>query len=196
MKAWIGAALAGAVVLGGCQTTADFAAGGAGTRTTVKPPDTTRWASRKADERTIVYICRPLACPEKAGVRVRTGRSPTRTPDPAALEKLARETLPSRVEAASLTLETESKGYTKLDVLGTKTTTIRDFPAVTVDVRKTGEGRPCSAGACTSLPATRSSTSTPCRTRASWRTATPTSSSPASTSTTARRVRDPRGGTS
>ena len=119
MKPWIGAALAGA--LGGCQTTADFAAGGAGTRTTVKPPYTTRWASRKADERTVIYICRPLACPEKAGVRVRTGRSPTRTPDPAALEKLARETLPSRVEAASLTLETDSKGYTKLDVLGTKT---------------------------------------------------------------------------
>ncbi|MFL5198839.1 MAG: hypothetical protein ACJ8BE_18275 [Microvirga sp.] len=142
MKPWIGAALAGALALGGCQTTADFAAGGVGTRTTVKPPDTTRWASRKADERTIVYICRPLACPERAGVRVRTGRSPTRTPDPAALEKLARETLPSRVEAASLTLETDSKGYTKLDVLGTKTTTIRDFPAVTVDVRKTGEGRP------------------------------------------------------
>jgi hypothetical protein len=102
----------------------------------------TRWAGRRVDHRTILYLCRPLACPEKTSVKVRTARSPTRTPDPIALEKLAKETFPTNVEADNLKLETASHGYVKLDLLGTNVTSIRDFPAVVVELKKTGEGRP------------------------------------------------------
>ena len=61
------------------------------TRVTIKNPDPAKWAGRSNffSKSTGVYTCRPLACPDAAQVTASISNSPTRSPDPQALAKLA-----------------------------------------------------------------------------------------------------------
>ncbi|HMN72515.1 MAG TPA: hypothetical protein PKA55_11685 [Rhodoblastus sp.] len=87
-------------------------------------------------------ICRPLACPEPSLLIMAHGRSPTRNPDPAALQRLARETIPTNIQADDLRVDTASKGHVHLKLGKSEVATVRGFPAVVVDYQRTGVGRP------------------------------------------------------
>ena len=82
------AAIAAATVwLAGCMTAA-VGPEHPGTRVRYKSPDPQKWIGSQAfGDRRATFRCRPLACPELSIVSVRTGPSPTRSPDPLALQK-------------------------------------------------------------------------------------------------------------
>ena len=68
--------------------------------------------------------------------------SPTRDPDQAALQKLARETIPTNIKAEDLRTTTASQGHVHLKFGRSEVTKVRGFPAVVVDYERTGVGRP------------------------------------------------------
>src|SRR5258707_729383 len=93
------AALAAATgLLGACAATV-VGPEHPGTRVTFKSPDPQKWVgTRAAGERRSIFRCRPLACPENSIVTVRTAASPTRSPDPVALQKFAQEDAKRQME--------------------------------------------------------------------------------------------------
>jgi hypothetical protein len=124
MKLRMGAALVGALMLGGCQTTGGVSPlGGAytmnaheggrcspiGTQVSARSPDPTKWQSRRVGG-IMLWGCRPLACADaRTGVGVQMTRAPTRNPDPEALRKLAK-ILPAQTDAQNAVLEIASDG--------------------------------------------------------------------------------------
>lgn len=68
--------------------------------------------------------------------------APTRDPDPAALQKLARETIPTNIKADDLRTTTASQGHVHLKFGRSEVTKVRGFPAIVVDYERTGVGRP------------------------------------------------------
>jgi len=51
-----------------------------------------RWiGGQSLGDKRATFRCRPLACPELSIVSIRTSASPTRSPDPQALQKFAQE---------------------------------------------------------------------------------------------------------
>jgi hypothetical protein len=133
-----------AAIVASCQsTTAPSAPPGAGSTTTVtRSPDKEKWLSRRDPSNATIYTCRPLACPSPTAVRVSTTRSPTRSIDPAALEQFAKTTVPANIKAANTQIDAASGGYRNVTMVSSKTTKIRDFPAVVVETKRAGDGPP------------------------------------------------------
>ena len=90
----------GAIALAALAVSPAFAQGS--TRVTIKNPDPAKWAGRNNffSKSTGVYTCRPLACPDAAQVTASISNSPTRSPDPQALAKLAAK-IPDSVAQAN-----------------------------------------------------------------------------------------------
>ena len=112
-----------------------------GTRVTYKSPDPQKWiGTRAAGERRSIFRCRPLACPENSIVTVRTAASPTRSPDPIALQKYAQEDA-QRQMAQTEEASTEAVGRLRdLTLLSTKVVKMKDFPTVHWEYRAIGAG--------------------------------------------------------
>lgn len=157
MKLWIGTALGGALALGGCQTASVGPMGGAitmnareaslrsdgpaGTQVSVRSPDPTKWVSRRVGT-IMVWSCRPLACADtRTGVGVSITRASTRNPDPEALRKLAR-ILPAQTNAQNAVLEIASDGQEKMESLSSRVTTLRGYPAIVTETKRSGRGKP------------------------------------------------------
>jgi hypothetical protein len=157
MKLWIGAALGGALALGGCQTAstvgpmggaitmnareASLSGGQAGTQVSVRSPDPTKWVSRRVGNM-MIWACRPLACADaRTGVGVAITRASTRNPDPEALRKLAK-ILPAQTNAQNAVLEIASDGQEKVESLSSRVTTLRGYPAITTETKRSGRGKP------------------------------------------------------
>lgn len=105
-----------------------------------KPPEPDKWnAKRDANNPRTTYDCKPLACPDKVRVIISAGKSPTRNPDPQALEKLAKVDLPKAARAASASREVMSDGAEKIDTLVSETTKLHGYPAV---INETKYSRP------------------------------------------------------
>jgi hypothetical protein len=112
-----------------------------GTRVISRSPDPQKWiGSRASGERRSIFRCRPLACPENSIVSVRTGASPTRSPDPIALQKFAQEDAQRQMQQTEQA-STEAVGRLHdLTLLSTRVVKMKDFPAVHWEYRAIGAG--------------------------------------------------------
>jgi hypothetical protein len=101
------------------------------TRVTTPLPDPDKWESQKtATTAQRLFKCKPLACSDAETVTMVFSRSPTRHPDPQALDKLAKIDLPKSIRAADAAHEILTDGADKVDTLTSKTTTLKTYPAV------------------------------------------------------------------
>lgn len=110
-----------------------------GTKVTFKSPDPEKWTGNRAiGERRSIFRCRPLACPENSIVTIRTAASPTRSPDPVALQKFAQEDA-ARQKAQTEQASAEAVGrLSDLTLLSSRVVKMKDFPAVHWEYRATG----------------------------------------------------------
>ena len=110
-----------------------------GTRVTFKSPDPQKWiGTRQAGERRSIFRCRPLACPENSIVTVRTAASPTRSPDPIALQKFAQEDAQRQMQQTEQA-STEAVGRLRdLTLVSTRVVKMKEFPAVHWEYRAIG----------------------------------------------------------
>jgi len=101
-----------------------------------KAPEADKWnAQRDPKNPRTVYDCKPLACADKIRVTISAGRSPTRNPDPQALEKLAKVDLPKAARATNASREIMSDGAEKVETLLSETTKFHGYPAVINETR-------------------------------------------------------------
>lgn len=142
---WVFALSAG-LALGGCGSvlktaTAPISSENPGTNVKIKNPDPAKWAYiPQAPQRPGTWVCKPLACAGQAGVAISTGRSPTRHPDRTALEKAAK-LLPTQFKAQDLMMDAASEGDERITSLSSKVTTLRDYPAIVAEAKRTIRGK-------------------------------------------------------
>jgi hypothetical protein len=109
-----------------------------GVRVTTRSPDTDKWDGQKsANGLQRVFKCRPLACADAEIVTIQFLKSPTRHPDPEALEKLAKSDLPKSIHAADAAREVLAGGDAKIETLNSKTATVKGYPAVVNETKLT-----------------------------------------------------------
>jgi hypothetical protein len=109
------------------------------TRVTIKNPDPAKWAGRNNffSKSTGEYTCRPLACSDAAKVIASISNSPTRSPDPKALGKLAAR-IPESVAQANANIASSMTPGRKIERMSSGATTLRGYPAVVQEVRMVG----------------------------------------------------------
>ena len=125
------AAIAAATVwLAGCMTAA-VGPDHPGTRVRYKSPDPQKWiGSRTFGDRRANFYCRPLACPEKSVVSVRSAASPTRSPDPQALQKFAQESAAQEAASAEQASVEGGNRFRNVSVLSTRVVSVKNFPTI------------------------------------------------------------------
>jgi hypothetical protein len=109
------------------------------TRVTIKNPDPAKWAGKNGffNKSTGVYTCRPLACPDAAQVTASISNSPTRSPDPKALAKLAAR-VPESVSQANANIASSAMPGRKVEMMSSGVTTLRGYPAIVQEQRMVG----------------------------------------------------------
>lgn len=127
-----------ALSLAGCVTAA-VGPEHPGTKVTFKSPDPEKWTgTRVYGERRSIFRCKPLACPENSIVSIRTAASPTRSPDPVALQKFA-EADAQRQMAQTEQASTEAVGRLRdLMLVSSRIVKLKEFPAVHWEYKATG----------------------------------------------------------
>jgi hypothetical protein len=125
------AAMAAATIwLAGCMTAA-VGPEHPGTRVRYKSPDPQKWIGSQAfGDRRAIFRCRPLACPELSIVSIRTAASPTRSPDPQALQKFAQESAQLEMTKAGEASAEGGNRVRDLSLLSTRVANVKNFPAV------------------------------------------------------------------
>ena len=125
------AAMAAATIwLAGCMTAA-VGPEHPGTRVRYKSPDPQKWIGNQAfGDRRATFRCRPLACPELSIVSIRTGPSPTRSPDPQALQKFAQESAQFEMTKAGEASAEGGNRVRDLSLLSTRVANVKNFPTV------------------------------------------------------------------
>ncbi len=107
-------------------------------RITTKAPEPDKWnAQRNANGTQRVYKCKPLACSDPQTVSFIFSKSPTRNPNPEALEKFAKVDLPKSIRAAAAAREVLSDGTEKIETLTSDTATLKGYPSVLNESRLT-----------------------------------------------------------
>ena len=107
-----------------------------GVRITTKAPEPDKWdGQRSANGMVRVFKCKPLACPDAAIVTITFLKSPTRHPDPQALEKFAKVELPKSMRALDAAREILSDGAEKIETVSSKTATLKGYPAVVSETK-------------------------------------------------------------
>lgn len=100
-------------------------------RVTTTSPDPDKWEGlRSANGLQRVFKCKPLACSDAEVVSFVFSKSPTRHPDPIALDKLAKIELPKSMRALDAQRKILSDGAEKIETLESKTATLKGYPAV------------------------------------------------------------------
>lgn len=100
-------------------------------RLNVRPPEPAKWnVQRDGKTARTIYTCKPLACPDALRISIAVQRSPTRNPDPQALEKLATVDLPKAARAASAAREIISDGAERIETVASETASYHGYPAV------------------------------------------------------------------
>jgi hypothetical protein len=87
------------------------------------------------------FTCKVLSCPDPAVVIVTTRRSPTEWPDPKALEKIAKESIPKLTQAESLQMQVRTDNKARAETLSSAVTRIREYPAIFSETRLTALDR-------------------------------------------------------
>jgi hypothetical protein len=112
-----------------------------GVRITAKSPEPDKWDEQRSPNGMVrVFKCKPLACPDTASVTIAFLKSPTRHPDPQALEKFAKVELPKSMRALDAAREILSDGNEKVETVNSKTATLKGYPAV-VSENKVSKGK-------------------------------------------------------
>jgi hypothetical protein len=107
-----------------------------GVRITTKAPEPDEWdGQRSANGMVRVFKCKPLACPDAATVTNTFLKSPTRHPDPQALEKFAKVELPKSMRAPDAAREILTDGAEKIETMSSKTATLKGYPAVVSETK-------------------------------------------------------------
>jgi hypothetical protein len=107
-----------------------------GVRITTKAPEPDKWdGQRSANGMVRVFKCKPLACPDAATVTITFLKSPTRHPDPQALEKFAKVELPKSMRALDAAREILTDGAEKIETMSAKTATLKGYPAVVSETK-------------------------------------------------------------
>jgi hypothetical protein len=107
-----------------------------GVRITTKAPEPDEWdGQRSANGMVRVFKCKPLACPDAATVTITFLKSPTRHPDPQALEKFAKVELPKSMRALDAAREILTDGAEKIETMSSKTATLKGYPAVVSETK-------------------------------------------------------------
>ena len=102
-----------------------------GVRVTTRAPEPDKWNSVKtANGSQRIFKCKPLACSDPQTVSFTFQKSPTKKPDPKALEKFAKVDLPKSIRAASAAREVLSDGADKIETLVSETATLKGYPSV------------------------------------------------------------------
>jgi hypothetical protein len=123
--------------LAGCMTAA-VGPDNPGTRVRGKVPDPQKWVGgQNFGDKRWVYRCRPLACPELSMVSIRTSQSPTRSPDPQALQKFAQENAEREMTQAEQAAGDGTNRVRGLSLLSSRVANVKDFPAVHWEYRGT-----------------------------------------------------------
>jgi len=121
---------AATIWLAGCLTAA-VGPEHPGTRVRYKSPDPQKWIGNQAfGDRRATFRCRPLACPELSIVSIRTGPSPTRSPDPQALQKFAQESAQFEMTKAGEASAEGGNRVRDLSLLSTRVANVKNFPTV------------------------------------------------------------------
>jgi hypothetical protein len=98
---------------------------------TTRAPEPDKWdGQRSANGAQRVFRCKPLACPEPQSVSFQFSKSPTRHPDPKALEKFAKVDLPKSIRAMAAAREVMTDGAENIETLKSETATLKGYPAV------------------------------------------------------------------
>jgi hypothetical protein len=108
-------------------------------RITTKPPDLDKWdnGTKSPNGLQRTFKCKPLACSDAEIVVFTFLKSPTRDPDPQALDKFAKVELPKSVRAMDAAREIMSDGADKIETLSSETATLKDRPGVLNETRFT-----------------------------------------------------------
>jgi hypothetical protein len=102
-----------------------------GVRVTTRAPEPDKWNAQKFDNGARrIFKCKPLACSDPQTVSFIFRKSPTRKPDPKALEKFAKVDLPKSIRAAGAAREVLSDGAEKIETLVSETATLKGYPSV------------------------------------------------------------------
>jgi hypothetical protein len=121
---------AATIWLAGCMTAA-VGPEHPGTRVRYKSPDPQKWLGSQAfGDRRAIFRCRPLACPELSIVSIRTGASPTRSPDPQALQKFAQESAERERTTAEQASAEGGNRIRDISLLSTRVANVKTFPTV------------------------------------------------------------------
>jgi hypothetical protein len=106
-------------------------------RITTKPPDLDKWdnGTKSPNGLQRTFKCKPLACSDAEIVVFTFLKSPTRHPDPQALDKFAKVELPKNVRAMDAAREIMTDGAEKIETLSSDTATLKNYPAVLNETR-------------------------------------------------------------
>lgn len=85
-----------------------------------------------------VFRCKPLGCPSPQTIIFTFTKSPTRKPDPTALEKYAKVDFPKSLRAFLAAQEVMTEKNFRIETLTAKTATVKGYPAVINQSRLTG----------------------------------------------------------
>jgi hypothetical protein len=100
-------------------------------RVITKAPEPDKWTSQRSPNGAVrLFKCKQLACPDATTVTIIFSKSPTRHPDPKALEKLAKVDLPKSMRALDAAREILTDGAEKVETVTSKTATLKGYPAV------------------------------------------------------------------
>ena len=103
-------------------------------RVTTKAPEPDKWlGQRSANGMVRSFKCKELACPDATTVTISFAKSPTRHPDPQALEKFAKVDLPKSIRALDASREILSDGLEKVETVSSETATLKGYPAVVAE---------------------------------------------------------------
>jgi hypothetical protein len=107
-------------------------------RVTTRAPEPDKWnAQRSANGTQRIFKCKPLACADPQTVSFVFSKSPTRNPNPEALEKFAKIELPKSIRAAAAAREVLSDATEKIETLVSKTATLKGYPSVVNETKIT-----------------------------------------------------------
>jgi hypothetical protein len=111
-------------------------------RFSMENPDKEKWVPRirqGAPDGSVRYgfTCQVLSCPEPATVIISNSRSAVTRPDPKALEKLAKESIPKMAQARNLELQVRTDNKGKIETLSSNVTRYKDYPAILVESKIT-----------------------------------------------------------
>jgi hypothetical protein len=105
-----------------------------GMRITTAAPEPDKWDGQKsADGMKRLFQCKPVACSDSETVAIGFSKSPTRHPDPQALDQLAKVDLPKSIQAAhaaNAAHQAPANGADNVDTLSSKPAVLKAYPAV------------------------------------------------------------------